>query len=78
MVFVIIGCVMLSLLEIKKSMTVEKVLSSICFVAGLVFLVVAIFGVWRHFFTMSLCVAVGVMISDNPMDSVKEKRRGSR
>lgn len=68
---------MISLSEIRKALTMEKVLSAFCFLAGLVFLVVALLGVWRHFFTMSLCVCVGVMISD-VSGSAKKNRRHHR
>ena len=46
------------------NLTLEKVLSAICFLAAMAFLVAALFGIWRHLFTMGLCVAIGVMISD--------------
>lgn len=68
---------MISLSGIRKSLTVERVLSAFCFLAGFVFLVVALLGVWRHFFTMSLCVTVGVMISD-VSGTPKKNRRHDR
>ncbi len=56
------------------SLTLESVFSAICLIAGTVFLIIAIFGVWRHFFTMGLCFAVAVMISDEEKP-VQKKRR---
>ena len=54
-------------------LTLEKVLSTICFLAGMVFLLAALLGLWRHFFTMGLCFAVGVMISDETQDGDSKK-----
>ena len=56
------------------NLTLEKVLSTICFLAALAFLVAALFGIWRHLFTMSLCIAVGVMISDEETPTENEER----
>ena len=58
-----------------KPLSLEKVFSTICFLAGMAFLIAAILGLWRHFFTMGLCFAVGIMISeDNPKPADKKKR----
>jgi len=65
----------ISIREKVRTVTLETILAAICFLAGLAFLVAAILGLWRHFFTMGLCFAIGVMISDNPSrHSVKKKR----
>ena len=56
------------------NLTLEKVLSAICFLAAMAFLVAALFGIWRHLFTMGLCVAIGVMISDEESSEEQEKR----
>lgn len=58
----------------KTQMTMEKVLSIICFVAGALFLVAALCGMWRHFFTMGLCIAIGIMIAEDDDRKQKEKR----
>ena len=50
----------------KARLTVEKVLSAICFLTAAAFFVAAILGVWRYFFTMGLSIAIGIMISDDP------------
>ena len=55
--------------------TLEKVLATICFLSGIAFLIVALLGLWRHFFTMGICFAVGVMISDEADDDEQEKKR---
>lgn len=55
--------------------TLEKVLSSLCFLFAALFLVVSIFGIWRHFITTSLCVAVGVMIYEEKPDELNKKMR---
>ena len=57
-------------------LTLENVLSTICYLIGIVFLLAALLGLWRHFFTMGLCFAVGIMISDKESDDnqAKEKR----
>lgn len=55
-------------------LTIEKVLSTICFLAALAFLVAALMGVWRHLFTMGLCIAVGIMMTDEDTPDEKEKR----
>lgn len=56
-------------------LTLEKALSLICFLAGLAFLFVALLGLWRHFFTMGLCFAVSVMISDDSSEGDEKKKR---
>jgi len=56
-------------------LTLEKVLASICFLAGIAFLIVALLGMWRHYIMMGLCFAVGVMISDESDDDEEEKKR---
>ena len=58
-----------------KNLSLEKVFSAICFIAGLAFFIVAVFGLWRHFFTMGLCIAVGVMISDEESSADLDKKR---
>ena len=45
-------------------MEIEKVCSVACYVIGIVFLIIAIFGAWRHLFTMSICFAAGILISE--------------
>lgn len=55
--------------------TLEKVLSSLCFLFAALFLVVSIFGIWRHFLTAGLCVAVGVMIYEEKPDELNKKMR---
>ena len=49
-------------------LTVEKILSAICFLTA------AALGVWRYFFTMGLSIAIGIMISDDPDAPKKIKR----
>lgn len=62
----------------SKGITLEKVFSTICFLAGLAFMIAAIMGLWRHFFTMGLCFCIGVMISDEEKPKEKNKRRDNR
>lgn len=59
-------------------LTLEKVLSAICFLAGTAFLVAALLGLWRHFFTMGLCFAVGIMITDEGEEVRAKKKRHSK
>ena len=54
--------------------TLEKVLSLICFLAGVAFLIFAIMGAWRYYITMGLCFAIGVMISDELPEEEKKER----
>lgn len=63
---------------LKSGLTMEKVLSCICFLAGLVFLTAALLGAWRHFFTMGICIAVGVMISDEDVPEQNGRRHGNK
>lgn len=56
-------------------LTLERVLSTICFLVGIAFLLAALLGLWRHFFTMGLCFAVGVMISDIDPDNDQAKKK---
>lgn len=50
--------------DILGTLTLEKVLSAICFLAGIAFLIAALMGAWRYYLTMGLCFAIGYMISD--------------
>lgn len=61
----------------KKPVTLEKVSAALCFIAGSVFLVLGILGGWRYFFLMGLCIAVGIMVSDETSGCASEtdKRR---
>ena len=43
----------------------EKICSIACFIVGAFFLIVALLGTWRHLFTMSVCVAVGLLAKEN-------------
>ncbi len=45
-------------------MELEKICSAACYVAGAVFMLVAIFGFWPHVFTMSVCFATGFLVSE--------------
>ncbi len=47
-----------------ETLTLEKILSTICFMAGIAFLIAALFGPWRYFITMGLSFAIGYMITD--------------
>lgn len=59
----------------KKPMTFEKVCSLLCFLAGAVFLVMALFGPWRYFFLTGVCVITGVMIYEGPEPAATKKKR---
>ena len=50
--------------QILETLTLEKILSSICFMAGIAFLIAALLGPWRYFITMGLCFTTGFMITD--------------
>ena len=50
--------------DMLGTLTLEKILSAVCFMAGIAFLVAALMGTWRYFLTMGLCFAIGYMISD--------------
>ena len=43
----------------------ERICSIICYIAGTVFLVLAILGFWRHLFTMSICFAAGILAKED-------------
>lgn len=59
-------------------LTLEMVLSAICFLAGIAFLVAALMGTWRHFVTMGLCFAIGIMITDDGPDGKSKQKRHSK
>lgn len=46
-------------------MELEHIMSAICYAAGAVFLVIALLGAWPHFFTMSICFATGILVSED-------------
>ncbi len=45
-------------------MDLEKICAIACYSVGVVFFIIALFGAWPHFFTMSICFATGLLISD--------------
>lgn len=47
-----------------RSLTMEAVCAALCFLAGAVFLLIAIFTAWYYILLTILCVDVGVMIYD--------------
>ena len=51
-----------------KGEVMEKICSIACFVVGAVFLIVALLGAWRHLFTMSVCIAVGLLAKEEKND----------
>ena len=46
-------------------MEIENILSAACYITGAVFLVIALFGAWPHLFTMSICFATGILVSED-------------
>ena len=50
-------------------MEIEKACSVFCYAAGVVFLILALCGAWRHLFTMSICFATGIMIAEDKTSS---------
>ncbi len=46
-------------------MDLEKICSIACYLLALVFFVIAICVYWPHFFTMSVCLATGVLVAEN-------------
>lgn len=50
--------------DISGTLTLEKILSAVCFLAGIAFLIAALMGTWRYFLTMGLCFVIGWMIKD--------------
>ena len=47
-----------------KNCTIENVSSTILFILGTVFLFLAIFEAWMYLFTMGICYAAAVLVSD--------------
>jgi len=43
----------------------EKICSVACFCLGTVFLAIALLGLWRHFFTVGVCYAVGILVKED-------------
>lgn len=62
----------------KKLVVMEKVCSVICFLVGSVFLVMALLGAWRYFFTMGLCYAVGIMVYEDDDDKKEHNHKNRR
>ncbi len=52
-------------LKVRENIDLEKICSIACYVVGLVFFIIALFGAWPHFFTMSVCFATGILASEN-------------
>lgn len=51
--------------NIPEGDTLETICSTVCFVAGAVFLVIALLGTWCHLCTMGVCVAAGLLIKED-------------
>ncbi len=62
-------------LKYAENLTLERVLSTICFVVGIAFLIAVLMGTWRYLFTMTISFAVGIMISDSDSGSDKKSKR---
>lgn len=56
----------------------ENVSASVCLLAALVFLFIAIFGAWRYFFLMGLCLSVAIMIYEEPPRETPKKKTSRR
>lgn len=56
-------------IHIKES-SMERICSVILFAVGTVFLLMALFGAWRYFFTMGVCYAAGFLFRE--VDEEKE------
>ncbi|MBR2064789.1 MAG: hypothetical protein IJ971_08860 [Bacteroidales bacterium] len=52
-------------------MEIESILAAVCYVTGAVFLVIALYGAWPHFFTMSICFATGILVYEDRRHSKK-------
>lgn len=50
-------------IDIKES-SMERICSIILFAAGTVFLLMALFGAWRYFFTMGICYTAGLLFRE--------------
>ena len=50
-------------IHIKES-SMERICSVILFAVGTVFLLMALFGAWRYFFTMGVCYAAGLLFRE--------------
>lgn len=68
----------IGILDKVGTLTLEKVLSTICFLVGVAFLIAALLGLWRHFFTMGLSFAISFMIAATDESSKDEKRHKDR
>ena len=56
-------------------LTVEKVCSILCALAGTVFLFIAISGFWHYFFLMGFCYAVAIMVYEDECPGGKTGRK---
>ena len=54
---------MKKVIGIKES-SMERICSIILFAVGTVFLLMALFGAWRYFFTMGICYAAGILFRE--------------
>ncbi len=68
----------IGILDKVGTLTLEKVLSTICFMVCIAFLIAALLGLWRHFFTMGLSFAIGIMIADTDESAKNGKRHKDR
>ncbi len=52
-------------------MKLEKILSIVCYVAGVTFLIIALLGSWQYLFTTSLCFATGFLVSEDAKSAMR-------
>ena len=54
--------------HIPEGETLEDICSKACYIAGSVFLVIALCGTWCHLFTTGVCMAAGFLIKEDERD----------
>ncbi len=52
-------------------MKLGKIISIVCYVAGLAFLITALLGSWQNIFTTGLCFATGFLIYEDAKSALR-------
>lgn len=58
-----------------KDGSMERICSIILFAVGTIFLLMALFGAWRYFFTMGVCYAAGLLFREVGEENEKKDGR---
>ena len=64
-----------NILNSMKGFSLETWLMIFCIITGVLFLIAALAGAWRYYFSAAICFSSAVMVSEDKKPKPKMKRR---